>query len=164
MACKPEVRRHGLPAAGMLHPSHLSPSPHRFCSVPKQLRWAASCSELCRFVCTASKLPMEQQIIWITGWRQQTRPLWELTYPLGFGDAITELHTARRVGVHIESRGNHNSRTEFKKFALFFDLWKWELHSWSVTHFRDPEAFVIFCSVCEGLKRFSNILKMILLL
>lgn len=34
----------------------------------------------------------------------------------------------------------------------------------SVTHFRDPEPFTLFCTVCEGLKSFSTILNIILLL
>lgn len=34
----------------------------------------------------------------------------------------------------------------------------------SLTHFRDPEPFTLFCTVCEGLKSFSTILNIILLL
>lgn len=50
----------------------------------------------------------------------------------------------RRINAHIWNREDHNNRTEFKKIALIFDLWKEEWHFSSATYFRDPEPSVLY--------------------
>lgn len=74
MAYKSEGGTHSPPAAEMLCPCHLLPSLHPIWLLPKRFFWTLSCSELFLFVCAASELQLEQQIIRITGLRQQTCP------------------------------------------------------------------------------------------
>lgn len=65
---------HSPPAAEMLCPCHLLPSLHLIWLLPKRFFWPMSRSELFLFVCAASELQLEPQIVRMTGLRQKTCP------------------------------------------------------------------------------------------
>lgn len=68
VAHKAEAGTHSPAAAEML----CSPSLCLIWVLPRRLFWTVSCSELFLFVCAAFELQLEQQIVRITGLRQQT--------------------------------------------------------------------------------------------
>lgn len=134
----------------------LPPSPSLLLSwlCPKRFSWTMSCSELFLFLCTVSKLKVEQQIVGIT----ETRKLVLLDSGMRLRSGIKW----RGLMLLFEPGKTTITGLNSRKLLWFLTYEKKN----SISHLPPTSGIVslLFCTVCVGLKSLSMILKIIFLL
>lgn len=154
MAYKSKGGIHSPPVAEMLCSSLLPPSLPLIWLCPKRFSWAMSRSELFPFVCTVSKLQVEQQIVGMTE-----------TGKLVLLDLGMQLHSCTKWGglMLIFETGKTTITGLNSRKLLWFVIYE---RKNSISHLPLTSGILslLFFTVCERLKSLSMLLKIILLL